>query len=32
MPTWLHTNEMKQAMSTLKAFSDKDRACQDRQN
>ncbi|NVZ08340.1 PD-(D/E)XK nuclease family transposase [Allochromatium humboldtianum] len=26
LPTWMHTDEMKQAMSTLKAFSDKDRA------
>jgi predicted transposase/invertase (TIGR01784 family) len=26
LPTWMNTNEMRQAMSTLKAFSDKDRA------
>ena len=26
LPTWMHTDEMRQAMSTLKAFSDKDRA------
>ncbi|MCK7575699.1 MAG: Rpn family recombination-promoting nuclease/putative transposase [Chromatiales bacterium] len=26
LPTWMNTDEMRQAMSTLKAFSDKDRA------
>ncbi|NVZ07650.1 Rpn family recombination-promoting nuclease/putative transposase [Allochromatium humboldtianum] len=26
LPAWMHTNEMRQAMSTLQAFSDKDRA------
>ncbi|MCK7575303.1 MAG: Rpn family recombination-promoting nuclease/putative transposase [Chromatiales bacterium] len=26
LPTWMDTDEMRQAMSTLKAFSDKDRA------
>lgn len=34
LPPWMQTNEMKQAMSTLKAFSDKERAyhaCQARQ-
>ena len=26
LPSWMHTDEMRQAMSTLKAFSDQDRA------
>ncbi|SDX64990.1 PD-(D/E)XK nuclease family transposase, partial [Allochromatium warmingii] len=26
LPTWMQTDEMRQAMSTLKAFSEKDRA------
>lgn len=26
LPTWMHTEEMQQAMSTLKTFSEKDRA------
>ncbi|MTW23053.1 Rpn family recombination-promoting nuclease/putative transposase [Allochromatium palmeri] len=26
LPSWMHTDEMRQAMNTLKAFSDKDRA------
>lgn len=26
LPTWMHTHEMRQAMTTLHAFSDKDRA------
>jgi hypothetical protein len=35
LPAWMQTGEMKQAMSTLKAFSEKERAChayQARQN
>ena len=35
LPDWMQTDEMRQAMSTLKAFSEKERAyhaCQARQN